>query len=200
MWSGGGVRGRAERTEGRPTPALALIDEALQEAQLEREQIDRIAVGLGPGSYAGIRIAIALAQGWQLARNVSLLGISSAHCVVAQARAAGWRGQMKVLIDAHAHQFYRASYEITAAGWRETEPFRLLAPEDSPDHSETDQIWVGSDTGGWTSARKHALWPDAAMLAELAADRTVFVPGEALEPIYLRETSFIKAPPPRLIN
>ena len=83
MWSGGTVRGRAEITEGRPTPALALIDHALREARLEREQIDRVAVGLGPGSYAGIRIAIALAQGWQLARKVSLLGISSADCIVA---------------------------------------------------------------------------------------------------------------------
>jgi len=36
---------------------------ALKQAGLEREAIDCIAVGLGPGSYTGIRSAIALAQG-----------------------------------------------------------------------------------------------------------------------------------------
>ena len=197
VWSDGSVRGRAEITEGRPTPALALIDHALREARLEREQIDRVAVGLGPGSYTGIRIAIALAQGWQLARNVSLLGISSADCIVAQARAAGWQGQLNLLIDAHAHQFYRATYEIAATGWRQTEPFRLLTPAEWPKHAQMEQIWVESPTSGWRSAREHALGPDAAVLAELAAGRSDFVPGEALEPIYLRETTFLKAPPPR---
>ncbi len=197
VWSDGTVRGRAEITESRPTPALALIEHALREARLEREQIDRVAVGLGPGSYTGIRIAIALAQGWQLARNVSLLGISSADCIVAQARAAGWQGRMSLLIDAHGQQFYRATYEIAATGWRQTEPFRLLTPAEWPKHAQTEQIWVESPTSGWQSAREHALGPDAAVLAELAAGRSDFVPGETLAPIYLREATFLKAPPPR---
>jgi hypothetical protein len=35
------------------------------------------------------------------------------------------------------------------------------------------------------------------MLATLAAQRTDFVAGEKLEPVYLRETNFVKAPPVR---
>ena len=34
----------------------------------------------------------------------------------------------------------------------------------------------------------------AATVAALAGRRTDFLPGEALEPVYLRETSFVKAP------
>jgi len=60
------------------TRALGMIESVLREAGLEREQIDVIAVGLGPGSYTGIRTALSIAQGWQLARGVKLLGISSA--------------------------------------------------------------------------------------------------------------------------
>jgi len=41
--------------------------------------------------------------------------------------------------------------------------------------------------------------PTAAMLARLAAERSDFIAGEKLEPIYLRETSFVKAPPPRIV-
>ena len=64
-----------------------MIESALRQAGLEREEIECIAVGLGPGSYTGIRAAIALAQGWQLARGVKLLGVSSAECLATQAQA-----------------------------------------------------------------------------------------------------------------
>ena len=42
------------------------------------------------------------------------------------------------------------------------------------------------------------VFPDAEVLAQMATSRTDFVSGETLEPIYLREISFVKAPPPRL--
>ena len=57
-------------TEGRDTASVALIESALGEAAVGRTEIDCIAVGIGPGSYTGIRAAIALTQGWQLARGV----------------------------------------------------------------------------------------------------------------------------------
>ena len=84
--------GEAVETGGRSTNALGLVEDALRQAQLDRAQIECLAVGLGPGSYNGIRLAIALAQGWQLARPVKLLGISSAECLAAQAQAEGISG------------------------------------------------------------------------------------------------------------
>ncbi|MBO36040.1 MAG: tRNA (adenosine(37)-N6)-threonylcarbamoyltransferase complex dimerization subunit type 1 TsaB, partial [Verrucomicrobiales bacterium] len=65
---------RVETDEVRQSP-LTLIDRALNEANLPRESISTIALGTGPGSYTGIRSAIATAQGWQLARNINLLPI-----------------------------------------------------------------------------------------------------------------------------
>jgi len=43
------------------------------------------------------------------------------------------------------------------------------------------------------------LFPSAGMLARLAAGRNDFVAGEDLSPIYLRETSFVKAPAQRRV-
>jgi hypothetical protein len=43
------------------------------------------------------------------------------------------------------------------------------------------------------------LVPEAAVIAELAGQASHWVPAEQLEPIYLREFSFVKAPPPRVI-
>src|ERR1035437_6117737 len=66
---------------GGDTKAVAVIEKVLAAAKIAREEIEMIVVGLGPGSYTGIRAAIAVAQGWQLARGVKLLGISSAECL-----------------------------------------------------------------------------------------------------------------------
>src|SRR5215468_10964777 len=79
------VSSEVVETGGRGTKAFEMIEEAMRQAQVEREQIELLAVGLGPGSYTGIRAAISIAQGWQLAREVKLAGISSADCVAAQA-------------------------------------------------------------------------------------------------------------------
>jgi hypothetical protein len=43
------------------------------------------------------------------------------------------------------------------------------------------------------------LLPDATMLGLLAEKETRTTPGFELTPIYLREVSFVKAPPPRVI-
>ena len=66
-----------ERDGGRVTNAFGLIEKALAAAKISREEIEAIAVGLGPGSYTGIRAAIAVAQGWQLARGIKLLGAAA---------------------------------------------------------------------------------------------------------------------------
>ncbi|MGB0579945.1 MAG: tRNA (adenosine(37)-N6)-threonylcarbamoyltransferase complex dimerization subunit type 1 TsaB, partial [Limisphaerales bacterium] len=68
-------------TTDRTAGPLGLITAALEKAGITREEIDTIAVGLGPGSYTGIRSSIALAQGFQLGTNVQLAGISSADII-----------------------------------------------------------------------------------------------------------------------
>ncbi len=190
--------GEAIEAGGRSTNTLGLVAEALQQAQLEREQIECLAIGLGPGSYTGIRLAIALAQGWQLARPVQLLGISSAECLAAQAQAEGIFGKVQVVIDAQRNEFYLAGYELTAQSRRETEPLRLAAASEVQARQQAGSIVVGPEATKWFPGSR-VLFPRAATLGQLAWGRSDFVPGEKLEPIYLRETTFVKAPPPRAV-
>ena len=70
----GTVRGQAADQGGRETHAFAMIDSALQSAGVSRHDIECVAVGLGPGSYAGIRIAIAASLGLELSTGGKLLG------------------------------------------------------------------------------------------------------------------------------
>jgi tRNA threonylcarbamoyl adenosine modification protein YeaZ len=182
-------------TGGRETRPFGMIESALTQAGLEREQIECLAVGLGPGSYTGIRAAIALAQGWQLARGVNLLGVSSVDCLAAQAEAEGVCGEVGIVIDAQRQEFYVAEYEITKSGCQERKGLRIVPRSEIQKRADVGQVLVGPEANQWPSGK--VLFPRAATLAQLASGRIDFVSGDKLEPIYLRETQFVKAPPPR---
>jgi tRNA threonylcarbamoyladenosine biosynthesis protein TsaB len=196
IWADGAVRGSAGETATRATHAIALIEQALAQAGLKREQLDCLAVGLSPGSYTGIRAAIALAQGWQLARPVKLLGLTSIECLVAEARAAGWNGRVNFVIDAQRNELYLARYDISPQSAAELEPLKLASLEEVRSRIAAGEMVAGPEVTRWFPQGR-TLVPEAATLARLAETRTDFVAGESLEPIYLRETNFVKAPPPR---
>src|ERR1051325_1265878 len=181
---------------GHSMKPLGMVGTALKEAGLEREQIECLAVGLGPGSYTGIRAAIALAQGWQLARGVKLLGVSSAECIAAQAQADGLRGKACVVIDAQREEFYLAGYEILAEGFREVAPLRLATLADVRARAQVGGDLIGPEVTRWFPDGR-IVFPRAATLARLALGRMGFVPGGKLQPIYFRGTTVAKTPPPR---
>ena len=190
------VLASAAESGGRHTRALTLIGPALREAGWEREAIECIAVGLGPGSYAGIRAGIALAQGWQLAREVRVLGIGSIDCLVAQAHAEGIRGEVHFLIDAQRNEFYCA--RAVLATEPRAEPLRLIGLDEA--RALADHALCVEPALLKLFPQARPICPDAATLGKLAAARTEFVSAEKLEPVYLRATNFVKAPPPRVIR
>lgn len=198
LWADGRLVGTAGESGGRSTHAFKLVRRVLGEASVLPEQVEVIAVGIGPGSYAGIRVGIALAQGWAAARGVRLLGVSSAEAVAEQAREAGRRGRVEVVIDAQRGEVYHGSYELKDAGIRVATPLRLVAL------SEINAAASGVIVLGWDEVVRslpgaQMLAPAASAVARLASGRTDFVAGDGLEPIYLRATSFVKAPPPRVV-
>jgi tRNA threonylcarbamoyladenosine biosynthesis protein TsaB len=174
---------------------LGMIEQALRNAEVEREQIECIAIGLGPGSYTGIRAAIALAQGWQLARGTKLLGIGSDEVLAEEARTQGILGRVNVAIDAQRNEFYLETFGVSAQSWQPVEPLHLSPIEKISSRVQVGEIVLGPDAAKLPGSR--LLFPRAATLAALALHRTDFVPGENLSPIYLRQTAFVKAPPPR---
>jgi tRNA threonylcarbamoyladenosine biosynthesis protein TsaB len=188
--------GLAEAVETGPggTNAFGLIENVLAGAGLTREQIEVIAVGLGPGSYTGIRVALSVAQGWQLARGVKLVGVSSAECLAAQAQVEKIWGRVNVVIDAQRNEFYLASYEISAGGFLEVQPLRIVPLAQLKPLTGADEIRVGPEATRWSPEGRN-LFPSATTLGRLAAGRNDFVRGDQLTPIYLRETMFVKAPP-----
>lgn len=175
------------------TGAFHMIETVLREAKLEREQVEILAVGLGPGSYTGIRAALAMAQGWQLAGGAKLIGVSSMDCLAAQAQAERIFGRVNALVDAQRNEFYLATYEISADGWTAVGPVRIVTAEEIQSRTGAPEVLIGPEVTRWFRDGR-TIFPRAAILAGLAMRRDDFVAGEKLEPIYLRAANFTKAP------
>ena len=185
----------ASEKGGRSAHAIGLVQKALTEARLEREAIECIAVGVGPGSYTGIRGAISLAQGWQLATNIKTMAISSVECLAAQVQAQNIHGRVHIVVDAQRNEFYLATYEISPSQRIEVEKLHLAPLSEIEQRAGRGEKIIGSDAA---RVNGHVMFPSATFLAGLVSTAKS-IPAEHLEPIYLRETTFVKAPPPRLI-
>jgi hypothetical protein len=59
--------------------------------------------------------------------------------------------------------------------------------------ADAGKILIGPEVANWFPNGR-TIFPRAAALARLAAGRGDFVAGENLEPVYLRETDFVKSP------
>jgi len=63
-------RGQAERL-------MPMLEEVLAEAEVAWRDLDAIAVGVGPGSFTGVRIAVSAARGLALALGIPAVGVST---------------------------------------------------------------------------------------------------------------------------
>jgi tRNA threonylcarbamoyladenosine biosynthesis protein TsaB len=62
---------------GHASRLLPLVDEALAAAQATWDDVERIACGVGPGGFTGLRLGIATARALAQARDLPLIGVSS---------------------------------------------------------------------------------------------------------------------------
>jgi tRNA threonylcarbamoyladenosine biosynthesis protein TsaB len=141
-------------------------------------RLDAIAVGLGPGSYAGVRIAIAAALGLSVAENARLLGLASVAALETSA------AHYLAVGDARRETFYftRVENGACAEGPRlvdEATLHRRLA--------ECAALPVYSPAPLPMVARALVALPRASLLAGLAARGCGILAEGDLEPLYLRE-------------
>ncbi len=97
-----------------------------------------------------------------------------------------------MVIDAQRGEFYLVTYEITATTIVEAGPLKIVATAEIESRLGAGGILTGPDVTRWFPDGK-TLFPQAGTLAKLAADRIDFTTGEKLQPVYLRETSFVKS-------
>lgn len=101
------------------TPA---IQEMLHRADLTVADLDGIAIAIGPGSYTGLRVGLAVAKGIALANQIPLIGVSTLDIVAASF--GPLPGKLVVVAEAGRTRIIAAMYEWkNTHGWQtETTP------------------------------------------------------------------------------
>jgi tRNA threonylcarbamoyl adenosine modification protein YeaZ len=158
---------------------------------------DRIIVGVGPGSFTGIRAGIAAAKGLALPRRLPVIGVSS-YDAIALAVAPEMPKDCElicVLGDARRGDIYCALYERT--GCRQGEIHLTQIPKLAD--VIHDPVWFVSSEiemfkaelketlGGFASVCPHPICPRASLLPKLLRQQF------PLEPLYLRTAEYKKA-------
>lgn len=98
-----------ERENAHGESILPLIERALAEAGWTQGGLDRIAVGVGPGSFTGLRVGISLAQGISEGLEVPLIGVGSLYAM-ARAAPAEHQGLRCPVLDARRGEMFAALY------------------------------------------------------------------------------------------
>jgi tRNA threonylcarbamoyladenosine biosynthesis protein TsaB len=184
---------------GRLLPA---IDALLQAAGVSLDGLDAVAFGRGPGSFTGLRVAAAFAQGFGLARGVPLVAVSSLAVAAQRAwREHGVRDAL-VAVDARMGEVYWAEVTVADGSAVARGEERLGAPECVAVPAAGHFAAVGDAFAAHAEALAELraaadgvfeeLVPGARDLltlarAELAAGRRV-APEQAV-PVYLRDES-----------
>jgi tRNA threonylcarbamoyl adenosine modification protein YeaZ len=190
---------------GHAEALMPMAAEIMAEAEIPPSTLDVIAATTGPGSFTGVRIAIAAARGLALVTKAKLFGIDSLTVMARAARASGAIGTspFAVAVDAHRGVLYLGLYD--ADGVRREGPL-LVAPDDAVAALPRDVSYaVGSGapllaaTAEQQQRRIEAklpeLQPSAAALAEIALASGEHV--AILRPLYLRPPD--ARPPPQQV-
>ncbi len=124
---------------GHATRLLAMAHELLLGAGIAWSTLERIAVGVGPGTFTGLRVGVATARGLALSLSCELVGVSSLRALAVPALA-GADGPAVAdaalaVIDARRGEAFAAAYERDEHGAAAIEMVRprAYAPEELAD-------------------------------------------------------------------
>lgn len=98
------------------TRLLDTVDELCTASGIERAEVALVAVGRGPGSFTGVRIALATAKGIASALGVMLVGLSTLDAIAWKAWQEGTRGRLLVVGDAMRKEVYPAYFQLDEQG------------------------------------------------------------------------------------
>lgn len=146
------------------------IQHLFERARIEPGAVDGIGVGVGPGSYTGVRVGMATAIGLGRAWGVPVAGASTLAGIALRALAPGERGV--AVLDARRGNVYAASYR------RPGDPTEYrLTPLDEPHKLAREALAQRAADGGPDLRVVEGVPPDAAHAAAVACD---LAPLEAL--------------------
>ena len=190
IWQDGMVLARdwQPMQRGHAEALLPMLENVRTQAGLDYAAFDRLAVSIGPGSFAGVRVGLAAARGICVARNLPLVGVNTLELMAA---AIAVDAPIGVALDARNDQVY---FQAFAKGAALCPPALLTLAVAAVFVRELGGALQLVGNGAAQLAMRCAgtvrtnhpdLLPDAAILAQIAASRPALT-GDRVAPLYLR--------------
>jgi tRNA threonylcarbamoyl adenosine modification protein YeaZ len=163
---------------------MGIIDGALQQASVTLQEIERIAVTIGPGSFTGIRVGVAAARGFALSLGIDAVGVTTLETLAAHHLREHPGQPVAVGFDAKREECYLQTF---AADGSPTSDAALLSLEDAKTIlvkfdgviiGSAAPLFAGAETG---SGPDHFL---ISTVARIGAQKPQGMPKPA--PLYLR--------------
>lgn len=175
-------------------PQIALL---LRRSRVSFSDLTAVAVAIGPGSYTGLRIGMALAKGLSLARGLTLVGVSTFEVLVSAQPARA--EQILTLIEAGRGKVTGLWYKWGRRGWGSQGDAFLSTWEDLPGMIEDKSFLIGDIDPGLREkldanekielAAPSSCVRRPSMLAEIALKRIragKLPDSSSLVPVYLK--------------
>jgi tRNA threonylcarbamoyladenosine biosynthesis protein TsaB len=141
---------------GHATRLLTMADELIARAGISWAALERIAVGLGPGRFTGLRVGVATARGLAQSLSVDVAGVSTLRALAEAALAAGeGSGRVLAVIDALRGEVFAEGFAAAGGGAVcELEIPQALGPGAL---AEAVQKAAGREHGDWWAVGDGAL-------------------------------------------
>lgn len=168
-----------EMAKGQAERLMPLLTEILAETGIGWRDLDAVGVGIGPGNFTGVRIAVAAARGIALATGVPAIGVSTL-----EAAALDLPRPLVVVQDARRAEVYVQEFDLSGAEPPRLSDLQTVALELS--HSAltgSAAAQVAAQTPGLTVLPPAHPLPEA--IARIAASR-LGRPQPRPAPLYLR--------------
>ena len=174
---------------------IPLLSDLLEETGLAFGDVDRFAVTTGPGSFTGIRVALAAAHGLKLGTGKPVVGVTVFEAMAAATQTIPSR--LLVAIDSRRAELFVQLFD--ARGKSVTEP-AMLPPDSVAEWAGPGELTLTGDAARLVAPHlagmidnppeDWAIQVDPAIIARLAADRPA---GQPPAPFYLRAPDAVPA-------
>lgn len=185
-----------EHAHGRRLAPAVL--EVLKNNRLSSQDLDLIAVDVGPGSYTGLRVGVSFAKTLAYAEEIPVTTVTSCDAIADEAPVT--EKKLCVVIDAQWNEVYMASYERRGGAWERNSSIQTLSPGDLTEYVDRKTLLLGNgirefeslfeETGASIGASS-SWYPEAHTIGRLGY-RSYESGQEAelvsLQPLYLRPT------------
>jgi tRNA threonylcarbamoyladenosine biosynthesis protein TsaB len=187
---------RSDRPMKHGEQLAPLIEQALRQAGITRQDLTAIGVGVGPGPFTGLRVGLMTARTLAYVLEIPVYGVCSLDVLAVEAVDTGavTAGEFLVATDARRKEVYVARYDERGT--------RLTGPVvDKPAALATDGPVVGEGAALYPEAFPHGTGPaapSAGWLARVVTDRR----AELLdpEPLYLRRPDAVAPGKPKRVS